>query len=178
MIREKTLEEIAETKLRIFGDLGKPSPRQRLLDAHSSLTTSALALMHQKNNDYANVEDPFENFRMFGSLGILVRMSDKFQRLRNFERRGTFSVPDESLRDTVLDLINYAVIYYAWKEEERAKSDSQVRNQREVAGSKVGYNSEDEDLPGIHPFGSQMAFAGFTADAGTRSDGPLRDAEV
>jgi hypothetical protein len=92
-------------------------PRERLYAEHKDLCTSALELMLRKNADYASQADPFRNFRMFGGLGVLVRASDKLARLRTFEERETFSVTDESLRDTILDLINYAVIYYAMKRE-------------------------------------------------------------
>ena len=91
--------------------------RQELYAAHRELCSSALDLMLRKNADYASSADPFRNFRMFGGLGVLVRASDKLARLRTFEERETFSVTDESLRDTILDLINYAVIYYAMKRE-------------------------------------------------------------
>lgn len=94
-----------------------PTPREALYEAHADLCNDALELMGKKNADYASQADPFRNFRMFGGLGVLVRASDKLARLRTFEERDTFSVTDESLRDTILDLINYAVIYYAMKRE-------------------------------------------------------------
>jgi len=94
-----------------------PEPRTLLYDQHRALCSAALELMLVKNADYASSADPFRNFRMFGGLGVLVRASDKLARLRTFEERETFSVTDESLRDTILDLINYAVIYYAMKKE-------------------------------------------------------------
>ena len=67
--------------------------------------------------DYAHEGDIFRNFRYFGGLGILVRLSDKLARLRSFEENGTFAVEDEKLLDTVIDAINYALIYYAYKTE-------------------------------------------------------------
>lgn len=91
--------------------------RQQLLDLHSNLCRGARETMAKKNQDYATDQDVFRNFRMFGGLGILVRASDKLARLRTFEERDTFSVTDESLRDTIEDLINYAVIYLAYKQE-------------------------------------------------------------
>lgn len=91
--------------------------RQRLFDAHANLTEEALDLMITKNRDYATSADPYRNFRAFGTLGVLVRLSDKLSRLRSFEETGVFAVTDEKLRDTVLDAINYLVIYHQMKQE-------------------------------------------------------------
>lgn len=93
------------------------SKRDQLLARHVLLCDAARRTMAKKNEDYATNEDVFRNFRAFGGLGILVRISDKLARLRTFEERDMFSVSDESLRDTIEDLINYAVIYLAYKQE-------------------------------------------------------------
>lgn len=87
----------------------------QLMEIHNELVTEAWDLMKTKNADYAGESDPFRNFRRYGTLGVLVRLSDKIARLETFHERGEFSVKDESLRDTVRDIINYAVIFYAMK---------------------------------------------------------------
>jgi len=92
--------------------------REALAALHIRLCDTARDLMAKKNHDYAHRDDPFRNFRMFGSLGILVRLSDKIARLRSFEESGRFVVPDEKLEDTILDIINYAVLYRAMREAE------------------------------------------------------------
>jgi hypothetical protein len=46
--------------------------------------------------------------------GMLVRMTDKMSRLSSFLESGKFEVADESLEDTTLDIINYAVLLYAY----------------------------------------------------------------
>jgi hypothetical protein len=91
--------------------------REQLLKLHSDVTAKAREVMTAKNHDYAHEGDVFRNFRYFGGLGILVRLSDKLARLRSFEENGTFKVEDEKLIDTVIDAINYAVIYLAYKQE-------------------------------------------------------------
>ena len=88
------------------------TPRGRLRRLHFELCEEARQLMEKKNHDYASEEDPFANFRLFGVLGVAVRMGDKLSRLTSFMKNGELSV-DESLRDTVLDLINYSVIFLA-----------------------------------------------------------------
>lgn len=93
--------------------------RKELYAIHLDLCAAARDIQAKKNADYATESDIFRNFRMFGLLGILVRMSDKLARLRTFTERGTFTVTDESLRDTIEDLINYAVIFYAYHKDGR-----------------------------------------------------------
>ena len=88
---------------------------EALLAFHKKLTNEAHELMEIKNKDYGALNiDPFRNFRQFGRLGILIRMSDKLARLRTFLERGEFSVKDEGVRDTVRDVINYAVLFEAY----------------------------------------------------------------
>lgn len=89
--------------------------RDDLTKLHSDLSSAAAHLMKAKNHDYAHSDDIFRNFRMFGSFGILVRLSDKIARLRSFEDSGQFAVQDERLDDTIVDIINYAVLYRAMR---------------------------------------------------------------
>lgn len=98
-----------------------PPRRSDLLKLHLELSLKARDTMRAKNQDYASTADPFRNFRQFGLLGVLVRMSDKLSRLRTFEERGLTSVKDESIQDTIEDLINYAVIFLAMSREEVSK---------------------------------------------------------
>ena len=95
--------------------------RHDLQAMHQCMTEQALTLLKAKNEDYATDEDPFANFRRVSDMGIcstpegfLVRMVDKVSRLSTFAKRGEFSVQDEGLLDTCLDLINYTVLLYAW----------------------------------------------------------------
>jgi hypothetical protein len=83
-------------------------------------------LMEQKNHDYAGDTDALTNIRPFGFMGVVVRLSDKFERLRQFAlRRGpkgehepALSVKDESIRDTLRDIRNYAVLAEVMLDEE------------------------------------------------------------
>ncbi len=78
---------------------------------------SMMARIHSlKNQDYANNEDPFKNFRMSEMIGIpawkgaLTRLGDKFIRINNLISKGKTAVKDESILDTLVDLANYALI--------------------------------------------------------------------
>jgi ASC-1-like (ASCH) protein len=48
------------------------------------------------------------NIGRFGLLGIVVRLSDKLERLINSGDNDTFD--DETLEDTLIDIANYATI--------------------------------------------------------------------
>jgi len=85
--------------------------REELFALHQELTNKALEVMKAKNHDYASKGDPYRNFRTFGLLGVLVRLSDKLARLRSFTENGVTKVADETIQDTLVDVINYAVIF-------------------------------------------------------------------
>lgn len=85
-----------------------------------------MARVHSdKNHDYAMSVDPLSNFRkaqVFGvapSRGALVRMSDKWSRLEQLVG-GTKTPKNESVRDTLMDLANYALLTVLLMEDEAA----------------------------------------------------------
>ena len=101
-----------EERLIMEGRKGMTRDDLRML--HESLCEEARTLMKAKNADYAALDDPFRNFRLFGELGILVRLSDKLARLRSFLENGKLEVTNETVRDTVLDIINYSVLFHGY----------------------------------------------------------------
>jgi hypothetical protein len=56
----------------------------------------------RKNRDYA------DSFAKHGVLGVIIRISDKIDRYVNIERTKLSLVKDEAVRDTLMDLANYA----------------------------------------------------------------------
>ena len=64
----------------------------------------ALELFKKKNSDYGDA------FSKFGIIGVLVRIEDKIMRAFSITRNGINLVDNESLRDTLLDLHNYAAM--------------------------------------------------------------------
>ena len=63
-----------------------------------------LELFKKKNKDYG---DAFANY---GPVGVLVRMGDKITRMQNITNSGITLVENEKLRDTLIDLHNYAAM--------------------------------------------------------------------
>jgi hypothetical protein len=102
----------------------EPMNRSRLLAIHKELTDEARSLSERKNHDYSGGKDdshPFLNFTRCEAMGIckteagiMVRLTDKMSRLSTFITTGEFRVKDEAVKDTVLDVINYVVILYAY----------------------------------------------------------------
>lgn len=84
-----------------------------------------IAELHSnKNHDYAGEKDPLANFRECERLGLsafqgcFVRMQDKYMRLLNFIKSGTFHVKGEGVIDTLRDLAVYSLIASILYEEE------------------------------------------------------------
>ena len=69
-----------------------------------SIQEEALTLFEKKNADYGDA------FATYGLIGVLVRIQDKIQRLVSITKNGVHLVNDESLRDTLIDLHNYAAM--------------------------------------------------------------------
>lgn len=61
-----------------------------------------------KNEDYG---DSFaDSFKEFGITSAVVRMNDKMNRIKSLSKKGGRQVKDESLRDSLMDLANYALM--------------------------------------------------------------------
>ena len=64
----------------------------------------ALTLFEKKNKDYGDA------FATYGPIGVLVRIGDKISRLQSITSKGINLVEDEKIRDTLIDLHNYAAM--------------------------------------------------------------------
>ena len=64
----------------------------------------ALELFIKKNADYGDA------FATFGVIGVLVRIEDKIKRCISISSKEVRLVDDETLRDTLIDLHNYAAM--------------------------------------------------------------------
>lgn len=79
---------------------------------------SDMADLHKrKNAGYAGgTGDPWSNFREADSLGssaftgVLIRMSDKWSRIKSLKRNPANDQVNESMRDTLFDLAAYSLI--------------------------------------------------------------------
>lgn len=91
--------EIQEQKLTI--------EQIRKLEKFEELFYTALKTYIKKNMDYG---DSFsKSYQEFGLVAPVVRMSDKVERLKSLSKAEA-QVKDESIRDTLLDIANYAIM--------------------------------------------------------------------
>lgn len=76
---------------------------------------TALELCERKHLDYG------DSVAEHGAVGVLVRLQDKLNRAKTLTRTGIAYVDDESLRDTLIDLANYAAMAVTFLDEEGPK---------------------------------------------------------
>ena len=83
----------------------------------------------EKNQDYGDPKDAMGNLNgveMLGESvhkGIFIRMLDKIYRVGSFYKKGFCAVKDESIKDTMLDLCNYAFLWTVAKELESVEEE-------------------------------------------------------
>ena len=76
----------------------------------------ALNLFKKKNTDYG------DSFAEYGTIGVLVRMGDKINRLQHITNKQVTLVNSETLRDTLIDLHNYAAMAVMLLDEQTPKT--------------------------------------------------------
>lgn len=77
-------------------------------DKLKDLTNQLLKIYMDKNADYG---DSFsKSYKEFGIIAPVVRMNDKMERVKQLSKSGDRKVKDESLKDSLIDLANYALM--------------------------------------------------------------------
>ena len=69
-----------------------------------TVQAKALELFTRKNKDYGDA------FAQYGAVGVFMRMEDKIHRYLSITKNGVCFVQEEGLKDTLLDLHNYAAM--------------------------------------------------------------------
>ena len=93
------------------------------IEQFSLVQNEGLELFKKKNADYG---DAFANY---GPVGVIVRMGDKIQRLVSVSNNKISLVNTESLRDTLIDLHNYAAMAIMLIDENNKKIGEKLSNQ-------------------------------------------------
>ena len=78
----------------------------------TKVQTEALDLFKKKNTDYGDA------FAEYGVIGVLMRIEDKLKRSVSITKNGVTLVKDEKIRDTLIDLHNYAAMAIMLLDEE------------------------------------------------------------
>jgi len=93
-----------------------------------------LEMFKKKNQDYGDA------FAKFGVIGILMRIEDKIQRSLSITKNGVNLVDDEGIRDTLMDLHNYAAMgVMLLDENENNKDEKGEKTKQEVDVSKLRF---------------------------------------
>jgi hypothetical protein len=103
-------------------------PSKRFME----LTETMKDIHIRKNAGYAgDCLDAFKNFREsedFGVsafMGCMVRMSDKWSRIKSLSKNPNNDMVGESIKDTLIDLANYSIIAYClYEEEEKIRKEN------------------------------------------------------
>ena len=77
------------------------------VEKHKSLCTEINNLYIKKNHDYS--DSYHDSYVEFGNTMIAIRLDDKLKRFKTLIKQGAL-VNDESVRDTLIDLANYALM--------------------------------------------------------------------
>ena len=90
--------------------------RSELSRRYYEILEEMIAIHDSKRHDYADSEDIFLNFRTSEMMGVpawkgvCIRLGDKFSRIMGFAKKERLEVKDESIKDTLIDMANYAII--------------------------------------------------------------------
>ena len=116
---------------------------------YQAVQNEAIALFKKKNNDYG------DSFANFGPVGVIIRMGDKINRLSSITNSSINLVKTESIRDTLIDLHNYAAMAIMLMDEKQniKKNDNKVLQQinNTFQEEEQGHELSDmEDLGSIY----------------------------
>ena len=116
-----------------FDPSSENDPRSQIVHM-KKIQAQGLELFIKKNADYGN------SYKQYGLIGVLVRLQDKINRALNITKNG-IQVKDESLRDTLIDLHNYAAMALMESDTEPSVSVNMSLN--------VASTSQTQSLPSI-----------------------------
>lgn len=107
---------------------------ERRVEEMREIQKEALHLFARKNRDYGDA------FAEYGPVGVIVRMGDKIKRLVSISSSGVTFVDNESLRDTLVDLHNYAAMAIMTIDDSSQKENETLINQ------SLQFNSSGEGI--------------------------------
>jgi hypothetical protein len=94
---------ISTTFVEMEGE-GQGQGQNQRVEQMKAVQAEGLALFTRKNADYGDA------FAKYGIIGVLMRIEDKIQRSMSITKNGVNLVNDEGIRDTLIDLHNYAAM--------------------------------------------------------------------
>lgn len=92
-------------------DLGSRPVLSDNVQPFVDITTNMAKTYAAKNHDYGNSFE--QSCDKFGIIASVVRLGDKMNRIESLVTKKA-EVKDESIKDTLLDLANYAIMTVMW----------------------------------------------------------------
>ena len=81
-------------------------------DKFEAITKKMHSIFRKKNHDYGNSFE--QSLNEEGLAASRIRMGDKWNRFKQLSKGAEAQVNDESLRDTLIDMANYAIMTVMW----------------------------------------------------------------
>lgn len=115
------------------------------IEKFKKLTAKMADLYEEKNRNYGNSFD--KSLDEDGLLVSKIRLGDKFNRFSSLLKQQSNGTSDESIKDTLIDLANYAIMSIMWMENQKSIKlnsythdyTSTTTSDTAVLRNKVGY---------------------------------------
>ena len=115
------------------------------IEKFKKLTAEMAALYEEKNRNYGNSFD--KSLDEDGLLVSKIRLGDKYNRFVSLLKQQSNGTNDENIKDTLIDLANYAIMSIIWMENQKSiKLNENINSYiststscKTVLRNKVGY---------------------------------------
>lgn len=102
----------------------RPCPKQEYkpntdTGRFKAVTEEMLNIFERKNHDYGNSFE--QSLNEFGLGASAIRLNDKMNRLKSLTKQSAL-VKDESIKDTLMDMANYAIMTIIWLDKQQCDS--------------------------------------------------------
>ena len=99
--------------------------KEKRANQMSAVQKEGFELFKKKNADYGDA------FAKYGTVGVIMRMGDKIQRLVSISKTCINLVETETLRDTLIDLHNYSAMAVMLLDETDKNDNDNHNNKKE-----------------------------------------------
>lgn len=115
----KNIPDLNPIKMCIKGITDKSSTTSSITDSErfESITKIMSAIFKKKNHDYGNSFE--ESLNEEGLAASRIRMGDKWRRYKTLSKGEKAQVDNESIRDTLIDMANYAIMTVMWLDKQK-----------------------------------------------------------
>ena len=91
------------------------------IDKVEAITKKMHSIFRKKNHDYGNSFE--QSLNEEGLAASRIRIGDKWNRFKQLSKGAKAQVNDESLRDTLIDMANYAIMTVMWLDKQQNNSN-------------------------------------------------------